>query len=82
MDKFVGFIHYTKVKMKQPDGPSHKERCVYSEQKLIKCLNFQKMTKPDDLVFLKCMARKKDVGIIISQLFVRVDGMKDFKKRF
>lgn len=51
LDKCVGFIDCTKIKMQRPGGSSQNQRCVYSGHKRFHCLIYQTMTTPDGLVF-------------------------------
>ena len=51
LEKCVGFIDYTKIKMCRPSGPNVYQRSCYSGHKRIHCLIHQTITTPDGLLF-------------------------------
>lgn len=86
LDRCVGFIDCTKVKMCRPSGPNIDQRCCYSGHKRFHCLNYQTLSTPDGLIFALwgpevgrrhdlTLMRKSGWDPILSEVLV-IDGIQ------
>lgn len=51
LDRCVGFLDCTKVRISRPGGPNVNQRSCYSGHKRMHCLIYQTLTTPDGLIF-------------------------------
>lgn len=51
LEKCVGFIDCTKIRMARPGGRSSLQKACYSGHKRFHCLSYQTLTTPDGLIF-------------------------------
>eukprot|EP00171_Calliarthron_tuberculosum_P004173 IDg4173t1 len=51
LDRCVGFIDGTKIKITRPSGTAMIQRAVYSGHKRMHCLTYQSISTPDGLIF-------------------------------
>ena len=69
LDKCVGFMDCTKIRMERPGGENSMQRSCYSGHKRMPCLIYQTITTPDGLIFSLYgpeVGRRHDITVLRS----------------